>query len=321
MMQRTDFQDVLAARQRIRPYLKPTPLHHYSAIDELIGTEVYIKHENYQPVGAFKIRGGLNLVSQLHEDEKQRGLIAVSTGNHGQSVAKAGQLFGVAVKIIVPVGANPGKIAAMRGMGAEVIEFGEKFDDARLHVEELTAEFGYRYVHSGDEPHLIAGVGTEALEMLEEQPYLDVIFVPIGGGSGAAGTCIAAKAISPNIQVIGVQSSASPAAYQSWKQQKIVTAPNETFAEGLATGEGFSLPQAIIQDMLDDFILVDDEQILQAMGWMIQRTHSLAEAAGASPLAAIYQMKEQLQGKKVGFVCTGGNSSVADLKRALETLA
>lgn len=319
-MERPNFQDVLAAQHGIRPYLKPTPLHRYSAIDELIGTEIYIKHENYQPVGAFKIRGGINLVSQLSDEEKQRGLIAVSTGNHGQSVAKAGQLFGVSVRIVVPEGANAGKIAAMCGMGAEVIEFGEKFDDARLHVEELTAEFGYRYVHSGDEPHLIAGVGTIALEMLEEQPYLDTIFVPIGGGSGAAGACITAKTVNPKIQVIGVQSSASRAAYDSWKQKKIVTAPNETFAEGLATGAGFSLPQAIIQELLDDFVLVDDEQILQAMGWMIQRAHSLAEAAGASPLAAIYQMKEQLQGKKVGFVCTGGNSSVADLKRALETV-
>ena len=320
-MQRPNFQDVLAARQRIRPYLKATPLHRYSAIDELIGTEVYIKHENYQPVGAFKIRGGINLVSQLNEDEKKRGLIAVSTGNHGQSVAKAGQMFGVSVKIIVPVGANPGKVAAMRGMGAEVVEFGEKFDDARVHCEELTAEFGYRYVHSGDEPHLIAGVGTEALEMLEEQPYLDIIFVPIGGGSGASGTCIVAKAINPKIRVIGVQSSASPAAYQSWNQKKMVTAPNKTFAEGLATGSAFSLPQTIIQDMLDDFVLVDDAQILQAMGWMIQRTHSLVEAAGASPLAAIYQMKEELKGQKVGFICSGGNSSVADLKRALETVS
>lgn len=276
-MERPIFTEVLAAQKRIRPYLNPTPLHRYPAIDELIGTAVYIKHENYQPVGAFKIRGGINLVSQLTKDEKRRGLIAVSTGNHGQSVAKSGQLFGVSVRIVVPIGANAGKIAAMRGMGAEVIEFGEKFDDARLHVEKLTAEFGYRYVHSGDEPHLIAGVGTEVLEMLEEQPYLDVIFVPIGGGSGGAGACIAAKAINPNIQVIGVQSSASRAAYDSWKQKKIVTAPNETFAEGLATGAGFSLPQAIIQDMLDDFVLVDDEQILQAMSWMVERAHTLAE--------------------------------------------
>jgi threonine dehydratase len=319
-MEKPTFQDVLAAQQRIRPYLKPTPLHRYSAIDDLIGTEIYIKHENYQPVGAFKIRGGINLVSQLSEEEKQRGIIAVSTGNHGQSIAKAGQLFGASVRIVVPIGANAGKVAAMRGMGAEVIELGEKFDDSRLHVEEMMAELGYRYVHSGDEPDLIAGVGTAALEMLSEQPYLDTIFVPIGGGSGAAGACLSAKAINPTIRVIGVQSSASVAAYESWKQKKIVTAPNQTFAEGLATGEGFSLPQAIIQDMLDDFVLVDDEQILKAMAWLVERAHTLVEAAGASPLAAIYQMKEQLKGKKVGFVCSGGNTSVADLSRALALL-
>jgi threonine dehydratase len=167
-------------------YLPPTPTHRYKAIDDLIGTAVYIKHENYQPVGAFKIRGGINLVSQLADDEKQRGLIGASTGNHGQSIARAGQIFGVDVKIVVPHGANPGKVAAMQGFGADVIFHGENFDDAVHHVEELTAEFGYRYVHSGNEPHLIAGVGTETLELLEAEPNIDVLYVPIGGGSGAA---------------------------------------------------------------------------------------------------------------------------------------
>src|SRR5947209_11696974 len=238
-------QDILQAQKRIRPYLARTPLHSYPALNELVGTTLFIKHENYQPVGAFKVRGGINLVSQMGLDERQRGIISASTGNHGQSVAYAARLFGVKARIVVPEKANPGKVAAMQGMGAEVIAWGANFDEAREHCEALAQEHGYRYIHSGNEPLLIAGVGTEALEMLEDQPDLDIIFVPIGGGSGAAGVGIAAHAINPSIQVIGVQSEASPAAYETWKQHRLVTAPNRTFAEGLATGVAFQLPQQI----------------------------------------------------------------------------
>src|SRR6266699_1332730 len=180
------FQDVLHARRQIRPYLKRTPTYSYPTINALIGTEVFIKQENYQPVGAFKVRGGINLVSQLTPQERERGVIAASTGNHGQSVAYAAQLFGVKAIIVVPENANPGKVAAMQGMGAEVIKHGATYDESKLHCETLAREHGYRYIHSGNEPLLIAGVGTEALEMLVDQPDLDSIFVPIGGGSGAA---------------------------------------------------------------------------------------------------------------------------------------
>src|SRR5690242_19544183 len=203
------FQDVLQAQRRIRPYLARTPLHRYPAVDALIGTAVYIKHENYQPVGAFNVRGGLNLIAQLPDAERAAGVITASTGNHGQSIAFAGQRVGVTARIVVPEGANPGKVSAIRGMGAEVIFHGATFDEARLHCEALARDQGYRYIHSGDEPHLIAGVATEALEMLEDAPDLEVILVPIGGGSGAAGTCIVARAVNPSIEVIGVQAAAS----------------------------------------------------------------------------------------------------------------
>lgn len=312
--------DVMAAEKRIRPYLPRTPLHRYPALDELIGTAVYVKHENYQPIGAFKVRGGINLVAQLSPDERARGLIAASTGNHGQSIAYAGRLFGVPVRIVVPEGANPGKVAAMRGMGAEVILHGERFDDSVAHVEHLTAAHGYRYVHSGNEPHLIAGVATETLEMLQDQPHLDVIIVPLGGGSGASGACIAAKAINPAIRVIGVQSAQATAAHDSWQARQVLSRPNTTFAEGLATGRGFELPQRILWEMLDDFVLVSDDQIMQAMVWMIERAHTLAEAAGAAPLAAAYHLREQLAGRSVGLVCSGGNTSLDHLRRALASV-
>jgi threonine dehydratase len=313
------FQDVLLAQRRIRPHLPRTPLHSYPAINQLVGTEVFIKHENYHPVGAFKVRGGLNLISQLTSRERERGVIAASTGNHGQSVAFAARQFGVQARIVVPEKANPGKVAAMQGMGAVVIFHGATFDEARLHCEKLAREAGYRYIHSGDEPLLIAGVATEVLEMLEEQPELQAIYVPIGGGSGAAGACIVAQAVDPKIRVVGVQSEASPAAYLSWKQGRLIEAPNRTFAEGLATGTAFSLPQAILREYLDDFILLPDEEILRAMAWMIERAHTLAEAAGAAPLAAAYRFREKMKGRKIGLICSGGNTSLEHLRKALSS--
>jgi threonine dehydratase len=314
-----DFRDVLLAQRQIRPYLSRTPMHSYPALNALVGTEIYVKHENYQPVGAFKVRGGINLISQLSAEERGPGVIAASTGNHGQSVAYAARQFGVTARIVVPERANPGKVAAMQGMGAEVQFFGANFDAARLHCEALARDQGYRYIHSGDEPLLVAGVATETLEMLEDQPDLDVIIVPIGGGSGAAGACIAAHAVSPDILVIGVQAEAAPAAYQSWRQRAIVETPSHTFAEGLATGVGFALPQTILWQELNDFILLSEDEILRAMAWMVERAHTLAEAAGAAPLAAAYRMRDELRGKKVGLICSGGNTTLEQLRRALDT--
>jgi threonine dehydratase len=320
MSETPTFQDVLSARKQISPYLPRTPLHRYPALDALLGTPTYVKHENYQPVGAFKVRGGINLVSRFGPEERRRGVIAVSTGNHGQSLAFAARRFGTIARIVVPENADPGKVAAIEGMGAAVFHYGKNFDEARKHCEQLAEDNNYRYVHSANEPLLIAGVGTETLEMLEDEPGLEVIIVPIGGGSGAAGACIAAKAINPRIMVIGVQSAAAPAAYQSWSQRQCVGTPSRTLAEGLATGMGFELTQAIIQELLDDFVLVDDEELLQAMAWMVERAHTLAEAAGSAPLAAAYRLRNQLAGRTVGLICSGGNASPAQLREALARL-
>ena len=311
------FQDVLAAHQRIAPYLRPTPLFSYPALNDLIGASVYVKHENCQPVGAFKVRGGINLVSQMTAEERSRGLISASTGNHGQSIAYAGRLFGVQVRIVVPEGANPGKVAAMRGLGAEVVFHGSKFEDAVAHCEALARQHGYRYVHSANEPHLIAGVATYTLEVLLEQPHIEAVIVPLGLGSGAAGACIAAHGINPAVQVIAVQSQDSPAGYESWKKRVLVTAPNQTFAEGLATGSAAELTQHVIREHLHDFMLVSDVEIQQAMVWMIERAHTLAEGAGAAPLAAAYRMREELRGRKVALICSGGNCSLEHLRQAL----
>jgi threonine dehydratase len=305
--------DVLAARRRISPHLRPTPLYPYGGLDDLVDAEVWVKHENHQPVGAFKVRGGVNLVSQLDESERARGLIAASTGNHGQSIAYAARLHGVAARICVPEGANPVKLAAMRALGAELVVHGEDFDAAREHCERLAAEHGYRYVHSGNEPLLIAGVGTETLEILEDKPDVEAIIVPIGGGSGAAGACIVAKAIRPAIQVIGVQSEAAPAAFRSWQARALLDGENATFAEGLATRVPFELPQQILWEHLDDFVLVTEDEIRSANRLMIEHTRNLVEPAGAAPLAAALKLGDRLHGKRVALVLSGGNISPAQL--------
>ena len=287
-----DLEEVLAARTRIRPHLDPTPLRHVPALDRLLDAET-----------------------------RARGVVSASTGNHGQSVAHAARLFGVTAIICAPQNANPVKVEGMRDLGAEVILVGRDFDDAREHCEALAAERGMRYIHSGNEPDLIAGVGTHTLEILEAQPGIEVIVVPIGGGSGAAGACTVAKATNPAIEVIGVQSAQAPAAHDAWQAGHAVERPNTTIAEGLATRTTFDLPQVIIRRLLDDFLLVDDGDLLVATRLMIEKTRTLVEPAGASPLAAALdpRLRSRLRGRRVALICSGANISPRQLAAALAT--
>lgn len=289
----------------------------YPALSAVVGTRVFVKHENAQPTGAFKVRGGLNLLSRLSGDARHRGVIAYSTGNHGQSIAYAGRLFGIPARIVVPERSNPAKVAAMRALGAEVVFHGAKFDDARRHAEYLARERGYRLVGAANEPLLIAGVATEVLEMLEDQPDLDAIIMPVGGGSSAAGACLVSAAVAPGCRVIAVQSDAAPAAHDSWRAGRCVERDNATAAEGLAVGAGFELPQRILRAHLSDFVLVSDDEIEQAVLWLLERAHTLAEGAGAASLAGAYKLRDRLKGLKVGVVCSGGNSSLEHLELAL----
>ena len=312
-----DMRDVLLARQRIAPFLQPTPLFTHPALSELVGTEVWVKHENHQPVGAFKVRGGINLLSTLSDEERGRGVIAASTGNHGQSIAYAARLFGVRAVVIVPLGANPVKVAAMRGLGSEVIEHGRDFDEAREYCAALAAERGYRYIHSGNEPLLIAGVATLTLEILERQPEVDVLIGPVGGGSGMAGACIVGRALRPGLELIAVQAAAAPAAYRSWKARSLLEDKMETAAEGLATRVAFELPQRILWNGLDDFVLASEEELLRATRLMIETTKTLVEPAGAAALAAALKLRDRLAGRRVALVCSGGNISPLQLQAVL----
>lgn len=316
-----EFADVLRARARLRAHLEPTPLRRYPPLDRLLGTETWVKHENLLPTGAFKVRGGINLISQLSPAERSVGVVAASTGNHGQSIAYASRLYGVSAVICAPQGANPVKVEAMEDLGAEVVLHGRDYDDAREHAERLAAENGYRYVHSGDEPLLIAGVATHTLELLEQQPEVETIVVPIGGGSGAAGACLVAKAVNPAITVIGVQSARAPAAYESWRQGRLVESTTTTFAEGLATRTAFELPQRMLRALLDDFVTVSDEELAEATGLMIEKTRTMIEPAGAAALAGARMLAgrhdPRVEGRRLALICSGANISPAQLLQVL----
>jgi threonine dehydratase len=312
------FSDVLDARRRIRDYLQPTPLHYYPGLSKILGCEAYVKHENHQPVGAFKVRGGINLCSRLSTKERERGVIAASTGNHGQSVAYGAGLFGIKATIVVPEEANPDKVEAMRNLGAEILFHGKDYEECKNHCQTYAQEKGMRYVSAGDEPLLIAGVGTYSLEIFEALPDVEVIIVPVGGGSGACGACIVANAINPQVRVIGVQAAQAPAVYESWKSGKWVTTESaDTFAEGLATLSPFELPLSILRQRLKEFVLVSEDDMRAAIRLLLETTHNLAEGAGAASTAAAMNLRDDLRGKKVVLVLSGGNLTLAQLKDVL----
>ncbi len=309
-------QGIYAARKQVYRFLQPTPLHHYETLSTLLGAKIYIKHENHLPVGAFKVRGGVNLAAHLSTEQRKGGLYTASTGNHGQSIAFAARAHGLQATIAVPEGANADKVAAMRALGADVIFHGADFDTAREWISGLARDKGGLFVGPTDGV-LIEGVGTYALEIIEELPDVETIIVPVGAGSGVCGTSIVAKSINRNIEIIGAQSAQAPAMKMSWESGELVAGKMETFAEGVATRVPFENTQRIMREYLDDFVLVDDGAIKTAIVMLLEHTHNLAEGAGAVAMAAAMQLKERLAGRKVVFVMSGGNLSVANLKTIL----
>ncbi len=314
-MYRPTLDDMRSAHKRIEGFVTRTPLHRYRTLEKLLNAEVYIKHENHQPLGAFKMRGGINHLIKMSPSQRQKGVVTASSGNHGQSIAYAAKLHNIEAVIIVPENANPGKVASMKALGADVRFYGKDFDESRSEVERLSKEEGYTYIHSANTPDLIEGVGTYTLEILEDLPSADVIIVPVGAGSGVCGTAIAAKSINPKIEVIGVQSDAAPAAYLSWKSGGLESNPNNTIAEGLGTALGFSYTIGIMRDLIDDFILVTDKELESAVLLLLEHTHNLAEHAGAASLAAALKIKDRLSNKQIVLVMSGGNLSMQHLTK------
>jgi threonine dehydratase len=307
------FADILAARELLAGYLPTTPMWSYPALDAEAGATVYVKHENVQPVGAFKVRGGLTLLAGLPDSQRSRGLVTYSTGNHAQSIAYACATFQARCTVVMPVTASAEKVRALRALGATVVLRGADLTAAAHEAEQIAASSGAVLVSPGDTPALLAGVGTLYLEILEARPDLDALVVPVGSGTGAAAAGLVAAKLAPRCRVIAVQSSAAPAAHDSWRAGECLSRPNRTHVEGLATGRGFALPQQLMRANLADFHLVTDAQIAAAQRLLASHAHTLAEGAGAAALAAILVRPDQFAGERVAIVCTGGNASAAEL--------
>lgn len=310
--------DIYAARERIRPHLGPSPLLKHPLLDQATGLSVWVKHENHNPTGAFKVRGGLNLVGSLSNEEKARGIVTASTGNHGQSIGLASRIHGVACTVFVPLGNNPEKNAAMRAYGATVEEVGRDFDEAREQCEQRAAATGARYVHSANEPLLLAGVGTYGLEVFEHLPHVDVVLVAIGGGSGACGLITVRNALGAKTKIIGVGAANADAVERSWRgPDRVVGTSANTFAEGMATRVTFDLTFGILKQHLDDFVSLTEEELADGVRLALRTTHNLAEGAGSASLAAAMKLKDRLAGKRVVCIMSGGNLDQVKLKWVL----
>lgn len=312
------YADVSAAAQVVHRHMRPTALVEWPALSQLLGCRFLLKHENHTPTTAFKVRGGIYLVSRLSQEQRRRGILGCTTGNHGQSLAWAARRFGVRCVLVVPAVNNPDKVAAMRALGAEIIEHGRDFDDARSLCDELALREGLRYVHSANEPELIAGVGTYAVEIFEELPDPDVILVPVGLGSGVCGTALVAAERCSKTRVIGVQSEAAPAVTLSWRAGTAVETPEtRTFAEGMATRMPADMTLGIMRRLVQDMVLVSEDSLREAIRLLLRTTHNLAEGAGAASTAAALQMRGQFAGKTVVGVLSGGNLDLRELARIL----
>jgi threonine dehydratase len=321
-MQPATLHDIYEARPRVYRHLRPTPLLSYPMLNAEIGASVFVKHENHNPTGAFKIRGGLNLVATLGAAERAAGVVTASTGNHGQSMAMACRLQDVPCTIYVPHGNNPEKNAAIRGYGATVIEHGHDFDEARSRCEDDARRHGYRYVHPANEPLLVAGVGTYALEIFEERPRVDVVFVPIGGGSGASALVTVRSALGTSARIIGVQASRADAFTRSWRTGvRVVGDRADTFAEGVATRVTFDMTFDLLKRELDDVVTLTEEELAEGVRLALRATHNLAEGAGAAPLMAAWKQRGELSGKTVVCVMSGGNMDTTVLRRVLDASA
>jgi threonine dehydratase len=315
-----EFHEVLAARDRIRPFLAPTPLRSYVALEEAVGhgIRVLVKHENHNPTNAFKVRNALAALTALPEDARQRGVVAATRGNHGLGLGWAGCRLGVPVTVCVPVGNSPEKNQSMRGLGCTLVERGADYDEAVEVAAQLVRERGLHPVHSTEDPLVLAGAGTIALEILEEQPGLDALVLGVGGGSQAVGALTVARELRPGLKVFGVQAAGASAIHDSWHAGKPVPgARAETFADGLATRGVYGLTFGPLREGLAGFVATTDGEIAAALRLLLRTTHNLVEGAGAAGLAGLFKLREVLAGTTVAIVLSGSNIDAETLRRVM----
>ena len=314
------FDDVQAARARIAPHLTPTPFREHPRLSQLVGRgiRVYVKHENHQPTCSFKIRNGLSFMTALSAEERRRGVVAASTGNHGQGIAYGAKLVGSSATICVPAGNNPSKNDAMRALGATVVEEGRDYDESVNAMLRIARAEGRIVAHSTNDPRVVAGAGTMTMEILEQQPDLDALVIATGGGSQAVGAMTVARALAPALEVYGVQAAGAPAIHDSWHaRDRLTTTRADTFAEGVATRTTYDLTFPALLEGLAGFVTVTDAEIAESLRTIVATTHNLVEGSGAIGFAALPKLADKLAGKTVGIVFCGGNIDVGLLERIL----
>jgi threonine dehydratase len=315
------FDEVLAARERLAPYLTPTPLRHYPLLDARIGRGIslLVKHENHQPTCSFKVRNGLSFVTALNAEERARGVVAASTGNHGQGIAYAASLLDVKATICVPVGNNPEKGAAMRSWGATVVEEGRDYDESVQAMLRIARDAGATVAHSTNDKRIVAGAATMSLEMLEQSGGLDAIVIAIGGGSQSVGALTVARELAPKLNVYGVQTSGAAAIHDSWHAGAPKPgAKADTFAEGVATRTPYELTFSTLVEGLEDFVTVTDAELAETIRMLLSTTHNLVEGAGAVGIAGALKLADRLEGKRVGVIFSGANLDSKVLTRILK---
>ncbi|HEX9704329.1 MAG TPA: pyridoxal-phosphate dependent enzyme [Gemmatimonadales bacterium] len=314
------FADVLDAERRIRPHLPPTPLRRYATLDAAVGAgiSVAVKHENFQPTNAFKVRNGLALVTTLTDAERRRGLVAASRGNHGLGLAYAGALLACPVTVCVPEGNNPEKNAAITALGARLVVGGRDYDESVQVAQRLMHDEGLVLAHSTNDPRVIAGAATITLEILRDAPELDALVVAVGGGSQAVGALVAARELAPELRVYAVQAAGAAAIHDSWHARRILSRDAAvTFADGLATRSAYELTFPALRAGLTDFVTVTDAEIATALRLLLSTTHSLVEGAGAAGLAGVGKLRDRLAGARVGIILSGGNIDAETLRQVL----
>lgn len=314
------FADAQAARDRIAPYLAPTPFREYPRLASLVGGDlrVFVKHENHQPTNSFKIRNGLSFMTSLSADERRRGVVAASTGNHGQGIAYGATLVGTTATVCVPAGNNPDKSAAMRALGATVIEEGRDYDEAVAAMERISRQEGRVVAHSTNDPRIVAGAASMTMEILEQQPDIQALVIATGGGSQAVGALTVARELAPSLEVYGVQAAGAPALHDSWHAKRRLTTDRvNTFAEGVATRTTYDVTYQALAEGLAGFVTVTDAEIAESLRTILAVTKNLVEGSGAIGFAALPKLRDRLAGKRVGIVFCGGNIDSTVLQKIL----
>ncbi|MEM7348311.1 MAG: threo-3-hydroxy-L-aspartate ammonia-lyase [Chloroflexota bacterium] len=302
------FEDVTSAAERIKGVANRTPVLTSRTVNDLTGYDVYFKCENFQRIGAFKFRGAYNALSRLSDEEKAKGVLTQSSGNHAQGIALAAKLLGIQATIVMPTDAPASKLAATRGYGAEVVLYDRQVKERDEVSGQLRQTRDLTFVHPYDHPHVMAGQGTAALELLEDVPDLDVLVTPIGGGGLLSGCATAAKAIKPDIKIFGVETQTSDDWWQSFqKGERVKIPPPPTIADGMRTQQPGELTFPVIHDKIDEVLLVSDQQVIDALKLLLARMKLLVEPTGAVAPAAVLNKLVGPTGSKVGVVISGGN--------------